>query len=188
MIMIAPLVAAGAVSAVGGWWANRQRQKEAQKDRNFQEKMSSTSWQRGLADMQAAGVNPALAYAKGGASSPGGAMAGVENITEGAVSSGLHAKRLQEEVKLIRMQTVKARQDANVAKTASFRNIQLERNDEVQNKILTAQLPWANASAKAVKSFPQSAMLQLILNSGGTQLMGLTGLGAASRFLRRGTR
>lgn len=186
--MIAPAIIAGGAALLGGVLANRGRRKEAQKDRDFQERMSSTSWQRGKADMLAAGINPALAYSRGGASSPSGAMAGVENVTEGAVSSAQQERRLQEELKLLRMQTVKTREDANLAKTGAYRNIQLEQNDKIQNNILRLQLPWMDASAKAISRFPQAAMMQLILNSGGTQALGLTGLGAASSFLRRGSR
>lgn len=50
---------------------------EAQKARDFEQQMSNTAYQRQLADMEAAGVNPALAMgaAANGASTPSGAQA-----------------------------------------------------------------------------------------------------------------
>lgn len=199
VLMIGPIIAAGG-SLAGSLWGNRQKRQEAQKDRDFQERMSSTSWVRGKADMEAAGINPALAYARGGASTPGGAMAQQEDVARGAVSSGLQAKRLKAELKLLdqqekhtRMGVVKERELANVAKTQSHRTIQLELNDAVQNKILNLQLPWMKHSAAAINKFPQAAMMQLILNSGGSQAIGMAGgLGLARALpkigLRRGKR
>lgn len=47
----------------------------AQEAMGFSERMSNTAWQRSVDDMRRAGINPILAYSKGGASSPPGISA-----------------------------------------------------------------------------------------------------------------
>nr|QPI13023.1 MAG: DNA pilot protein [Microvirus sp.] len=48
---------------------------EAQKNRDWTERMSNTAYQRAMADMKEAGLNPVLAYQQGGASTPTGTPA-----------------------------------------------------------------------------------------------------------------
>lgn len=54
---------------------------ESQKLRDWQERMSNTSYQRAMKDMAQAGLNPILAFQNGGASTPSGSSASSSNAS-----------------------------------------------------------------------------------------------------------
>lgn len=82
------------------WTGAGPAARESEKNRAFQERMRNTQWQATIADMEAAGLNPALAYSKGPNASPGGSMASQPGVGSG-VSSALQLARAKKELSLL---------------------------------------------------------------------------------------
>lgn len=91
----APLVS-GLLGFSGQQDTNEQQIHLAQNQMDFQERMSGTAYQRAVADMKAAGLNPMLAYSQGGASSPGGAMAQIGNPAIAASNAAASAAQIEQ--------------------------------------------------------------------------------------------
>lgn len=97
--------------------------REAQRARTFAERMSSSAAVRSVQDYTNAGLNPALAYERP-ASTPGSAVAQVDDSVAKSVSSALAARQLQANVELTKAQTDKTRAEAELANTdVSMRTI-----------------------------------------------------------------
>lgn len=66
--------------------ANNQNAQNVQKQIDFQREQGTTQWQRAVEDMKKAGLNPALAYEKGGNSTSAGSAATVQPISQNSGS------------------------------------------------------------------------------------------------------
>lgn len=106
------------ITGAAGWFGqqetNKMQAQMQQQQMQFQERMSNTAYQRASSDMQAAGLNPAMMFGSGGASSsPQGSGAtplvksGLDaDAVQKAISSASQAAITAAQVKQIEAETV----------------------------------------------------------------------------------
>jgi len=171
-----------AISAYGAYRgqqiANQANKDIAQSQQEFQERMSNTAYQRAVADMMSAGLNPMLAYSQGGASAPVGATAQMQNALGAGVASGqqgfqlaLNAAMNQADILLKREQAGAAgsQEDLNRANMnlslveAANKSVQLPGHQQFVNQV-ASQIKLNNAisaansanAAKTTAELPES--------------------------------
>lgn len=151
---------------------------EAQKQRDWEEHMSSTAYQRQMADMEAAGLNPIMAANKGGgASTPSGATANPagaspqQSITQGASNTAMNVLTRVAELKNLTANTDKINSDTALNKALSLSAIQ-------DAKLKTNNARVAAAQAKLSESQIPGAKIESDIDSGT--------FGKIMRYLDRG--
>lgn len=153
--------------------SNKKAQQIAREQMAFQERMSSTAYQRATKDMRSAGINPMLAYMQGGASTSAGASYTPENVYEGfgqqATNSALDMRRLKADltesetrqgVNASTVETQKTQQElneANVVKAEAEAATAkaMTGNLNAQSALTRAQLPRAENRADVERKHPK---------------------------------
>ena len=193
-------------SLAGGYMTLHHNRKLAREQMRFQERMSNTQYQRAMADMRKAGLNPILAYRQGGASSPTGALAQAPDfgsaVTRG-ISSAVGVAESRWRRRLVRGQANLVRDQADYVdeqrQTETYKQGQLHAQaardaatvaeSNARRKNIEAQNARLKLEAELYRRHPELMYWEKV---GAPAVQGvknlLPGLRGAKRVMRKGPR
>lgn len=125
-------IAAAAGTLIGGFAQNQAQAALSREQMKFQKEMRATQYQTAVKDMEAAGLNPMLAYQQGGAGTPSGSMADVQNVVSPALASAMQVKRMDQELKLMGTQRLlNLAQERKVARETEWQETESKRRQHL---------------------------------------------------------
>jgi len=131
-------LATGILAKEGAEERNKAQLASAREQMDFQREMSDTSHQREVTDLYAAGLNPILSARYGGASTPGGAQAQIQNEMEPAIASAQSARRLAAEIKNITEDTKVKKQEQMLQRRRMSKTVSEDLNIQEQSKFINS--------------------------------------------------
>lgn len=144
---IAGGIASALLSRSGASSAQALTGRRLQEQMDFQERMSNTAYQRGMADMRLAGLNPILAYKQGGASTLQGAFSPAIDPDTIGLQTGRETAGAIASARQLTAQTKVTREQARLAKLQAdrFRDF----GDSVSGRNLHTAYAMTKAGIKA---------------------------------------
>lgn len=169
----------GALAVAGLGLLSSQNQKETneknvelgREQMAFQERMSNSAYQRAVADMQKAGINPMLVTQVGGANSPQGAMPQVQNTIAPALASASQATQMLNEFQKIQQTEQATKQMAAITEKVKSETMEKDLNTAQKTEELLrtrheTRGKMFSANREGIKQVEEDLKQQLAIRDG----------------------